>query len=102
LMVAPPIQPTDEVYLSGSFNRWQPTEEWKMKYDAESNEFRLKPLIKEGRYVYSYDVLEPRTGVKKNVSSPFASRNQEYYAFVFVMDFNRQFWRLSSTVNVKE
>jgi hypothetical protein len=75
---------TDEVYLVGNFNRWTLNEADKMNFDPSSSEFKVKKLLKEGRYQYSYMIK--RGNGFQFVSTPFTTASHEYLALVYVRE----------------
>ncbi len=43
-----------DVFLSGSFNNWNPNRNWMMHYDSELNLYRLRQWFRRGRHNYLY------------------------------------------------
>ncbi len=51
---------TQEVYLVGAFNHWQPTEMYKMQYVNSIGAYKLRAFLKQGIYDYRYALLNPQ------------------------------------------
>jgi hypothetical protein len=47
-------QSRDEVFVSGSFNNWNPDGSWRMYYDEESRLYKVRHWIRRGRHNYLY------------------------------------------------
>ncbi|HYF03880.1 MAG TPA: type IX secretion system plug protein domain-containing protein, partial [Patescibacteria group bacterium] len=46
--------PTEEVFVTGSFNNWTPTREWQMYYDEKDRLLKLRAPMRRGRHNYLY------------------------------------------------
>ncbi|MCX7879699.1 MAG: DUF5103 domain-containing protein [Ignavibacteria bacterium] len=44
----------DEVFISGSFNNWTPSVEWKMFYDDRERVYKLRQWVRRARHNYLY------------------------------------------------
>lgn len=47
-------QTTEEVFLVGSFNNWQPSKDWQMFYDENERLYKLRQWIRRARHNYLY------------------------------------------------
>lgn len=45
---------SDDVFVTGSFNNWNPTRDWQMTYDIENRQYKLRQWIRRARHNYSY------------------------------------------------
>lgn len=44
----------DDVFISGSFNNWNPTKEWQMYYDEKDRYYKCVAYVRRGRHNYLY------------------------------------------------
>jgi len=51
---APGGESTDDVFVVGSFNQWNPDRSWMMYYDEELRLYRCRNWIRRGRHSYLY------------------------------------------------
>lgn len=91
LMDPAPQGPTNEdVFLSGSFNQWQPDRNWLMSYDEEQRLYRLRAWVRRGRhnYMYATGVLNADNGLVEDISyetfeGNTASNSNSFIAFAY-------------------
>lgn len=46
--------PKDEVFITGSFNNWNPDSKWQMYWDEKQRLYKLRQWIRRGRHDYLY------------------------------------------------
>lgn len=88
-------------YVAGDFNNWRVTENSKLEYDEQNNEWTERLLMKEGTYRYKY--FRKTTSSEHIETLPINDTvthiNQEYISFVYYRDPSKNYQRLLS-VNV--
>lgn len=52
---------TQDVYVIGAFNNWQPSEAYKMQYVNNIGAYKLRAFFKQGFFDYRYALLNPQT-----------------------------------------
>ncbi|AXJ01630.1 protein of unknown function (DUF5103) [Cyclonatronum proteinivorum] len=88
------LSPEEDIFVLGSFTNWNLSEEQRMVYDPASDAFSTRVLIKEGRYDYTYAVIENNRLDDLRLSSFFAQTSQDYQILVYFRDQQQQFDRL--------
>jgi hypothetical protein len=93
------LKPSDEIFLVGNFNRWALQNADKMVFDEASSEFRVKRLLKEGRYQYSF-MVKKENGFQF-ISTPFTTAQHEYLSLIYQKDPTRPVFRLLGSVSAR-
>lgn len=90
----PFLDPTEDVFVIGSFTNWNLSEEQRMVYNPQEDAFSARLLIKEGRYDYTYAVVANNRLDDLRLAAFFAQTSQEYQILVYFRDQQQQFDRL--------
>ncbi|MCH8486080.1 MAG: DUF5103 domain-containing protein [Candidatus Cyclonatronum sp.] len=88
------IEPDEAVFVTGSFTNWSISAAQRMIYSPDEDAFSARILMKEGRYDYTYAVVNNNRLVDLRLSAFFAQTNQEYQVLVYFRDQQQQFDRL--------
>ncbi len=79
-----------DVFLSGSFNNWNPNRSWMMSFDQTLGMYRLRQWVRRGRhnYLYATGSLNFDTGVIRDLAyeeweGNTASNSNSYIAFAY-------------------
>jgi hypothetical protein len=70
-----------------------------MVFDEASSEFRVKRLLKEGRYQYSF-MVKKENGFQF-ISTPFTTAQHEYLSLIYQKDPTRPVFRLLGSVSAR-
>ncbi|MBK8627684.1 MAG: DUF5103 domain-containing protein [Saprospiraceae bacterium] len=52
------LKSNQDIYILGSMNNWMPSEEYRMRYDANRDMYTTQVLMKQGYYNYYYGIVE--------------------------------------------
>lgn len=74
------------IYVTGPFSNWGVSDNNRMRYNPESDQFTASILIKEGSYDYKYVLVEGRFIDDLRLADSFADSRQEYYTLVYYRD----------------
>lgn len=90
-----------EVYVLGPFTNWQIQPEFRMEYIPEEDAFRTISLIKEGRYDYTYAVIENGYVNDLRLDAFFADTRQYYQVIVYFHDREQGYDRVLQFANTR-
>lgn len=99
------LEPEDEypedaaIYLVGDFNNWAIQSNYAMEYDSDIDRWKTNGIIKEGSYSYKYVLIEDNRVNDLALDDSFTRVEQEYHAFVYYRDPDRNYYRLLQTNN---
>lgn len=82
------------IYIVGHFNNWMINDLNKMKYDAGSQMWKGRALIKQGEYGYKYVSVQNNSIDDLALDQSFLSPQQEYLTFIYFKDPEQNFDRL--------
>lgn len=91
------ISRSEDIFLVGDFNQWKVSDQFKLKYNAESGFLESTALIKQGIYNYRYVVFEDGEIKPLRNQETLNQKPQEYAAFVYYQDPQQQYHRLLNT-----
>jgi len=74
------IKSKEDVFVSGSFNNWNPNSDWLMHWDADSRTYRLQQWVRRARHNYLYGTgkLNIDTDKFENISFDLYEGNTVY------------------------
>jgi hypothetical protein len=90
------LKSNEDVFVSGSFNNWNPDIRWLMNWDEKSRLYRLKQWVRRARHDYLYGTGKLNIDTKKfeNISFDYFEGNTVYsnhsiiaFAYYRNMDF---------------
>ena len=85
----------NKIYLVGSFNNYQATEEYLMKYNHRYDFFELVIKLKQGFYNYKYIAVDPEKKIiHGEISGNFDETENEYNVIVYYRNFGERFDRV--------
>ncbi len=83
----------ESIFISGSFNNWNPDSDWQMHFDEETRFYRLQQWVRRGRhnYLYATGRLDADTGRLVDYSydefeGNTAQAGHSYIVFVYYRD----------------
>ena len=81
-----------KIYINGDFNNWKATEDYEMKYNAESGLYEGIVLIKQGFYNYQYITLD-EYNVRSNhdIDGSFHLTENDYTILVYYRPFGSRY-----------
>lgn len=83
-LFAPEYQANSNIYVTGMFNNYALTNEYKMDYNVEKGIFEKAILIKQGFNNYSYTLLKNNSIDEKNaIDGNFYETENIYNAFIY-------------------
>ena len=99
------LDPEDElsedaaIYLVGDFNNWALQSNYALEYDSDIDRWKTNGIIKEGSYSYKYVLIEDNRINDIALDDSYTRVEQEYHAFVYYRDPDRNYFRLLQTNN---
>ncbi|TVQ11379.1 MAG: DUF5103 domain-containing protein [Balneolaceae bacterium] len=80
------ISAGSSIHVTGAFSNWSVTENNRMRYNRDTNQFEAAILVKEGLYDYKYVIIEGRTLDDLRLTDSFADSRQEYHTLIYYRD----------------
>lgn len=78
------LEPKQDIYILGSMNNWQPSDEYKMKYDGKRDMYDAQVLLKQGYYNYYYGVVEEGKPIDyQALEGSWNETENDYRAFIY-------------------
>jgi hypothetical protein len=78
----------EDIYLFGGFTEYQINDSWKMNYDAESGEYKLPVLMKQGYYNYSYvAVSQNDKNIRRIMEGDYWETENSYTVLLYYKSF---------------
>ncbi|TAF83784.1 MAG: DUF5103 domain-containing protein, partial [Sphingobacteriales bacterium] len=73
------------VYVQGLFNQYQKNETNKMIYNAETRQYTLKMLLKQGVYDYNYSIIDNNGKLVDSnfLNGSYFDTDNDYQLFVY-------------------
>lgn len=72
------------IYVLGAMNNWEPREEFRMKYDAQTDMYVTTALLKQGFYNYYYGILDSEGNIDyKTLEGTWNETENDYQAIVY-------------------
>jgi hypothetical protein len=77
-------QSEGDIYILGGMNSYQPSEEFKLKYDAKNDIYTTEVRLKQGYYNYMYGVVNEKNEVTyKNLEGSWSETENDFQALVY-------------------
>lgn len=82
----------EDIYLYGSFNDWQISEENRMKYNSQSGLYEAQLLFKQGFYNYTYVSADPGGRINTHkIEGSFYQTENDYTVIVYYRKFGDRY-----------
>lgn len=94
---------TLDLYVFGGFNNWKLTDENKMTYNEERQQYEASILLKQGYYNYKYVKASPdfKTIDETDIDGSFYQTENEYEIFVYFYDYAQGYDRCIGYKKIK-
>ena len=91
----PEKDPEDRIYLFGSFNDWQLTDECQLLFNEATGHYETQVLFKQGFYNYTYVAVDRNNQLDRNkVEGSFYQTENDYAVVVYYRKFGDRFDRV--------
>ncbi|MFZ1750357.1 MAG: type IX secretion system plug protein domain-containing protein [Saprospiraceae bacterium] len=72
------------IYVLGGMNNWQPSEEFKLEYNAQRDIYTTTALLKQGYYNYYYGILDKKGNIDyQSLEGSWNETENDYQALVY-------------------
>ena len=86
---------SEPVYVYGSFNDWQLTEENRMRYNDDTRTYEAELLFKQGFYNYTYVTLDDNGRIDtRGIEGSFYQTENDYTVIVYYRKFGDRYDRV--------
>jgi len=96
----PPL-PGGSVYVHGNWANDWPSDEYKMKYNEEEEEYQVSVLLKQGYYDYRFLQVENGVGISKNTDGNFFQTLNEYQILVYYKELGGRYDKLVGALRIE-
>ena len=78
------LEKDEEIYVTGRFNDFYPTADYKMKYNEETRQYEVNVILKQGYYDYMFVTKNPEGEIDvTSVEGSFAQTENDYSVVVY-------------------
>jgi len=78
------LENDEEIYVVGGFNDFYPTDDYKLKYNPETQKYEVSVLLKQGYYDYMFVTKNPQGEIDvTSIEGSFAQTENDYTVVVY-------------------
>lgn len=78
--------PNQQIFVTGTFNQWTLRPEFELHWSDSLERFTANPLLKQGDYAYSYQVLQDGKVLAQKAQNPMGQTERIYTILVYYKD----------------